>query len=256
LWTVPANDISTPIRREITRFDDERLKSLDVLRPHIVETLRHLHPKVLEQYNISVGLTGPFSQVAFMMGVEGVLTAMTDQPEELKAAVQLRVPFAITWAEQVAEMGAPSVWIGEGVASGSMISAAHYVNFVLPFEQQVTAKLLELGIPVALHICGKADNLLAEMVRSGTDCLEIDWQVDLEAAKACVGSQVSLKGNLHTTRVALATPSEIYEDACRAIKAAKPGGGFILSSGCALGRDTPPENVAAMARAPSDFGIY
>ena len=121
LWTVPANEIGKPVRREITRFDDERLKSLDVLRPHIVETLRRLDPKVQEQHKISVGLTGPFSQVAFMMGVEAVLTAMTDRAEELKAAVQLRVPFAITWAEQVAEMGAPSVWMGEGVASGSMI---------------------------------------------------------------------------------------------------------------------------------------
>jgi len=33
-------------------------------------------------------------------------------------------------------------------------------------------------------------------------------------------------------------------------------GGFILSSGCALGRDTPPENVAAMAQAVNDFGSY
>ncbi len=36
----------------------------------------------------------------------------------------------------------------------------------------------------------------------------------------------------------------------------KAGGRFILSSGCCLGRDTPPENVDAMVRACEDFGGY
>jgi MtaA/CmuA family methyltransferase len=256
VWRVPLNDIGTPVRHDITRFDDERLQSLDILRPHITETLRRIPTAVVARHNISVGLTGPFSQVAFLMGVERVMTAMIEQPDKLKAAIEYRVPFATTWAERIAELGAPSVWIGEGLASGSLISAAQYVNFVLPYEQQVTRKLQELGVPVALHICGRSDNLLDEMARSGADCLEIDWQVNLGAAKARLGSRVSLKGNLHTTRLAQSSPAEVYEDARCAIKAAGPGGAFILSSGCALGRDTPPENVDAMARAARDFGGY
>jgi MtaA/CmuA family methyltransferase len=212
--------------------------------------------EVVARYNISVGLTGPFSQVAFLMGVERVLTGLIDEPEELKAAIERRVPFAIAWAEQIAALGAPSTWIGEGLASGSLISAAQYAEFVLPYEQQVTRKLQELGIPSALHICGRANNLLDEMARSGVDCFEIDWQVDLGAAKSRLGSRVSLKGNLHTTKLAQSKPEEIYEDARCAIKAAGPGGGFILSSGCAVGRDTPAENIEAMAQAANDFGNY
>jgi len=256
VWRVPLNDIGTPVRYDVTCFDDERLQSLDILRPHVTETLRRIPTEVLARHNIAVGLTGPFSQVAFLMGVERVLTAMIEQPDELKAAIEYRVPFATAWAERIAESGAPSVWIGEGLASGSLISAAQYVNFVLPYEQRVTRKLQELGVPVALHICGRANNLLDEMARSGADCLEIDWQVDLGAAKARLGSRVSLKGNLHTTRLAQSRPAEVYEDARCAIKAAGLGGAFILSSGCALGRDTPPENVDAMARAARDFGVY
>ena len=215
VWRVPLNDIGTPVRHDITRFDDERLQSLDILRPHITETLRRIPTAVVARHNISVGLTGPFSQVAFLMGVERVMTAMIEQPDKLKAAIEYRVPFATTWAERIAELGAPSVWIGEGLASGS----------------QVTRKLQELGVPVALHICGRSDNLLDEMARSGADCLEIDWQVNLGAAKARLGSRVSLKGNLHTTRLAQSSPAEVYEDARCAIKAAGPGGAFILSSG-------------------------
>lgn len=56
------------------------------------------------------------------------------------------------------------------VASGSMISPAHYVNFALPFEQQVTKKLWELGVPSALHICGKADNLPVVQTNWASPC--------------------------------------------------------------------------------------
>ena len=256
VWRVPLNDIGTPVQHDITSFEDQRLQTLDTLRPYVIETLRHIPPEVLARYNISVGLTGPFSQVGFLMGVQRTLIALIDQPEELQSAIARRTAFAIAWAEQVAQIRAPSVWIGEGMASGSLISAAHYAGFVLPSEQQVTRRLRELGVPSALHICGKAGNLLDAMARSGADCLEIDWQVDLRAAKSGIGSKVSLKGNLHTSKLAQSTAAEVYEDARRAIEAAKTGGAFILSSGCALGRDTPPENVAAMARAARDFGDY
>jgi uroporphyrinogen-III decarboxylase len=191
-----------------------------------------------------------------MLGVQRLLTAMIDQPEELRSAVVRRTPFAISWAEQAAALDAPSVWIGEGMASGSLISAGHYADFVLPCEQLVTGRLRELGVPSVLHICGRAENLLDDMARSGADCFEIDWQVDLRTAKSRVGSKVSLKGNLHTSKLAQSTAAEVYEEARCALQAGGPGGAFILSSGCALGRDTPPENVEAMARAARDFGVY
>jgi MtaA/CmuA family methyltransferase len=256
VWQVPLDDIGTPVRHDITCFEDVRLQTLDILRPHVIETLHHIPADVLARYNISVGLTGPFSQVGFMMGVQRVLIAMIDQPEELQAAIACRTPFALVWAEQVAALGSPSVWIGEGMASGSLISSAHYASFVLPSEQQVMRRLRELGVPSALHICGRADNLLDEMARSGADCFEIDWQVDLKVAKSRIGSGVSLKGNLHTSKLAQSTPAEVYEDSGCAIQATGPGGGFILSSGCALGRDTPPGNIDAMARAARDFGVH
>jgi len=69
VWRVPLNDIGTPVRHDITRFDDERLQSLDILRPHITETVAAHPTAVVARHNISVGLTGPFSQVAFLMGV-------------------------------------------------------------------------------------------------------------------------------------------------------------------------------------------
>lgn len=255
-WQVPKNDIGTPVSHAIRAFDDPRLGMFDVLRPHIVETLAAIPASILRDYDISAGLTGPFSQIVFLMGVERVLVAMHDEPETLKRAIECRLPFALDWAEEMAALGVPSVWIGEGLASSSLISPRQYEEFVLPYEQSVTARLRAKGIPSVLHICGKASGILASIARSGADCFEADWQVDLAEAKAALGSRVSLKGNLHTTRLVQSSPEAIYEEAREAIRRAKSGGGFILSSGCALGRDTPPENIEAMVRAALECGGY
>jgi hypothetical protein len=255
-WQIPVNDIGTPVAPGIHSFDDPRLSTLDVLRPHIVETLRAMPVEVLRDYDISAGLTGAFSQVAFLMGVERVLLAMHEEPEALKRAIEKRMPLALAWAEEMAELGAPSVWIGEGVASSSLISPRQYEEFVLPYEQRVAAHLRELGVPSVLHICGKATGMLESMARSGCDCFEADWQVDLGEAKARIGDRMSIKGNLHTTALVRDAPQQVFEAAQEAIQKAMRGGGFILSSGCALGRDTPPENVEAMARAAKEFGGY
>lgn len=193
----------------LTREVISNQRAADVLRPHIVETLRAIPEQVRRRYDISAGLTGPFSQITFLMGVERVLLAMHEEPDALKKAIDKRVPLALAWVEELAALDAPSVWIGEGVASSSLISPRQYEEFVLPYEQ-----------PVAARFAGR----------------------------------MSIKGNLHTTALVQNSPQEVFDAACAAIEKTSRGGGFILSSGCALGRDTPPENIDAMVRAAISAG--
>jgi uroporphyrinogen decarboxylase len=124
----------------------------------------------------------------------------------------------------------------------------------MPFEKRVVDRIHEIGKTSILHICGKLDQSLESLLETGTDCAEIDWQVDITGAKQRVGDRMTLKGNLNTSSLVKSKPDEIYALARDAILQGKPGGRFILSSGCCLGRDTPPENVDAMVRACEDFG--
>ncbi|MCF7674535.1 MAG: uroporphyrinogen decarboxylase family protein [Akkermansiaceae bacterium] len=61
---------------------------------------------------------------------------------------------------------------------------------------------------------------------------------------------------INTSSLVKSKPDEVYALAREAILQGKAGGRFILSSGCCLGRDTPPEKVDAMASACEDFGAY
>jgi hypothetical protein len=255
-WMIPHNDIGSVMEREIDSFDDPRLEFEDPLKSGIIRTLQAIPADIRRRYLINTGVTGPFSQVCFLMGIERVMMATIDDPAGLHRAIEKRLPLALQWIEEMAELDPGCIWIGEGFASSSLISPETYRKFVVPYERALIEKIRQVGVPSVLHICGKLNPALDLIPETQTNCLEADWQVDLADAKSRIGDRISLKGNLNTTTLVSSGPDEIYEISRQAINAAAAGGGFVLSSGCALGRDTPPENVDAMAQAALDYGQY
>ena len=255
-WKVPNDDIGTVLAHDITSFDDPRLGYEDPLKPGILQTLQALPPEIRRQYLINVGVTGPFSQLVFLMGLERVLLATIEEPHALHRAIEKRLPLALQWVQEIGDLDPGCIWIGEGVASSSLISRAAYREFVLPYESALADQIRRLGVPSVLHICGKIDPILGDVPETGVDCLEADWPVDMAEAKARIGAKVALKGNLNTTTLVQAAPEEIYHLSRDLIWYVARGGGFVLSSGCALGRDTPPGNVDAMSQAAQDEGWY
>lgn len=80
--------------------------------------------------------------------------------------------------------------------------------------------------------------------------------LDVADAKRRLGDGMTLKGSLNTSSLVAATPDAVYQLTRGVLAQGKPGGRFIPSSGCCLGRDTPPENVDAMVRACEGFDAY
>ena len=255
-WMVPANDIGSIETCEIADFSDSRIATDEYLMKACLRTLRAIPLKYREKYLINTTVTGPFSQVAFLVGMDGIMMGTIDDEEALLAAIRQRVPFALQWVDALKELDPGCIWIGEGFASNSLLSGGSYRKFVMPFEKLVVDRIHEIGKTSILHICGKLDQSLESLLETGSDGVEIDWQVDIPQAKRRVGEKITLKGNLNTTKLVNAKPDEVYALASEAVRQGKPGGRFILSSGCCLGRDTPPENVDAMVRACEDHGGY
>ena len=87
------------------------------------------------------------------------------------------------------------------------------------------------------------------MAQSGADVLELDHQVDLPGAAAITGPDIALWGNLDPVRLlSQGTPAQVRA-ATRALLESMAACGhrrFVLSSGCTLAVETPPENLDAM----------
>lgn len=80
---------------------------------------------------------------------------------------------------------------------------------------------------------------------------------DLVDIKQSYGKRLALMGNLHTSQVMLfGSVADVRRASLQALLDAGEGGGFILSTGDQLGRDTPEENIREMIAVAKEFGHY
>ncbi len=74
--------------------------------------------------------------------------------------------------------------------------------------------------------------------------------------KERIGAAMTLIGGLSCLTLLNGTPEEVYEEAKRCVLEGKPGGRYILDTGCAVPRFTPVENMIAARRAAVEYGSY
>ena len=135
-------------------------------------------------------------------------------------------------------------------------------RYALPTIKKLTRMCREAGIPSMLHSCGKSMAFL-KMLYEETDLNCINplepspmGDADLAEVKKLYGDKLCLMGNLNTTKMLFMTAEEAAKASRDAIDAAGRGGGFILSTGDQLGRDTPDENIFAMVNTAKTYGRY
>lgn len=148
-------------------------------------------------------------------------------------------------------------------SSLSMISPAIYEKYNLKFINKACELAHSKDVPVQIHHCGKSAKLV-EILYNSADVDVIHplepppgGDVDLKEMKRRFGDRLIFMGNLNTYQLMLyGTPAQVKEAARKCIEDAAEGGGFILSNGDQLGRDTPEENIIAMVEAAYEYGTY
>lgn len=250
-WYVPENDVGTVKVHEIEELDDPRIDGETSLRFGPLETFAAIGPEYKEKYLIMPGITGPYSQLVFMMGLENVLIMMYDDPEGLKEAIAKRVRHAIAWLDELIALGADAVWIGEGAASSSVISPACYAEFVAPYAKMVVDAARERGIPCFMHVCGNIVPAIREIASTGCSAIDIDYMVPMALVRQHCGKNACLKGNLNPVDLLNKAEEEVYALSQGIYRETE--GPMILGTGCLVAPGTPKENINAMVRASKDM---
>lgn len=120
-----------------------------------------------------------------------------------------------------------------------------YRTFAFPFEEQVVENLCDTGKPYSAHICGDTNAIVEDMGHTGAKSLEVDWKEDMGKAWQALPDNVVLMGNIDPSNpMCRGIPDDVHAKAQDLIRKTK-GRGLTLSSGCALGANTKPENMAA-----------
>ena len=89
---------------------------------------------------------------------------------------------------------------------------------------------------------------IEDIAATGCAAVGLDWTVDLGAARARIGQDVALQGNLDPA-VLFASPEVIRHEARQVLAAFGTGSGHVFNLGHGVSQFTPPENVGVLVDA-------
>ena len=136
--------------------------------------------------------------------------------------------------------------MAEPTATGDMISADMFEEFVLPYLSREQKAMHDTGMKTMLHICGNTVMNLPVMIRSGADAISVEQTVDPYEIVKIADNKVCMFGNIGPIKpLWQGTPEEVKKDVERSIDA-----GFrMIAPGCSFVPMTPGDNLKAMTAA-------
>ncbi|MCX7935130.1 MAG: uroporphyrinogen decarboxylase family protein, partial [Planctomycetota bacterium] len=189
------------------------------------------------------------AEACSLCGLSDFMVMLMDEPTLAHAILDLLTAAVIDFA--VAQVKAGAHMIGAGDAAASLISAAQYCEFALPYEQRVIEAVQAAGGLVKLHICGNTSHLLSHMARSGADLFNVDHLVAFEKAREVYSAAGKcFKGNLDPVADFLQSDAGRCASRCAELLAKAKGKRYMLSAGCEIPADTADEVFLAFCEAP------
>jgi uroporphyrinogen decarboxylase len=151
-----------------------------------------------------------------------------------------------------------------GTQRAPLISPALYREMIQPRHANLSAlikKKTDGKARVFLHSDGSIFDVLPDVIDAGIEVLNPlqphAAKMDPKGLKAAFGDKLIFHGGLDQQQtIPFGTSEEAAEDVRRVIKALAPGGGYIFAPCHNLQPDVPPENIIAVYRAATEFGLY
>ena len=163
---VPENILEKPSMRVV-------LEALSILR-------RHVGGKAA----IIGKVMGPWTLAYHMAGTQNLLLQVgLGEQEKVSRMLRELMPVSVAFAKAQFQAGADLVVLADH-ATGNLVGAYHYQEYLLPLHQEMTAMI---GGPLILHVCGNCLDRLELFADAGFDGYHFEWQVDSKVAVGKVG---------------------------------------------------------------------
>jgi uroporphyrinogen decarboxylase len=200
-----------------------------------------------------IGFSGsPWTLACYMVEGGGsddyrlVKSLMYRRPDLMHRILAVNADSVAAYLNAQIEAGAQAVMIFD--SWGGVLADGAFQEFSLAYTRRVLAQLKREhdGVQIPRIVFTKGGGLwLDEIAASDTDAVGLDWTVNLGRARAQVGHQVALQGNLDPN-VLFGTPEAIEREAIRVLESFGPHAGHVFNLGHGISQHTPPEAVSVL----------
>ena len=236
--------IESPVR---SAGDVDRLRPLEPEDglPFVLEAVRSL----VEQLDVPlIGFAGaPFTLACYL--VEGgpskdharTKALMTSEPATWHELMDRLAEAILAYLRAQVEAGASAIQLFDSWAGS--LAPRDYAAYVAPAVTRILGGLAEPGVP-RIHFGVGTGELLELMTGAGADVMGIDWRVPLDRARARLGDDVVLQGNLDPA-LCLA-PFEVVRERAHEILEETGGRRHVFNLGHGVLPATDPDTLARL----------
>ena len=140
------------------------------------------------------------------------------------------------------EAGAQTIQIFD--TWGGLLSPQDFERYILPYTKQLIDGLKRDGVPI-IYFVRNGGTMLDVIKQAGADVIGLDWHVTIDKARAILGDDVAVQGNLDPT-VLYAPKDYIEKEVQRILNENNDQPGFIFNLGHGILPTVPPENAIHM----------
>ena len=241
----PGPVIQNPVR---SRADVDRLRIADPEEtvPFVMEAIKLLRGELPDSVPL-IGFAGaPWTLFCYAVEGQGSKTFIQAksflfaEPDSARVLLNKLADTMTAYLRAQAEAGAQALMIFDSWAG--LLSPYEFRSFALPAVRRTINMLGDLGLPI-IYFPNQGATLLEDATQAGADVLGVDWRLPLSRARAIIGSEIAVQGNLDPA--ALFAPREALGTQIQSVlREAGPGPGHIFNLGHGIDRLTDPDAVA------------
>jgi hypothetical protein len=209
------------------------------------------------------GFSGGFSKAPFdvigdsLRGTRGIMTDMFRYKDELIEACERLTPFMVKCGIAACRAtGHPMPYLPLHKGADGFMSERQFETFYWPTLRKVAIGLIDAGLVPILFAEGsynKRLDIIGDLPKG--KAIWLFDRTDMKRAKASVGRQCCLAGNVPLDLLCAGRSDEVIRYCRDLIDTAGPDGGFILATGAGM-QGAKAANIKAMIDFSREYGIY
>ncbi len=218
--------------------------------PLILDVMRRFKDSVGETTALYGLVCGPFTLASHLRGTT-IFMDMYDDEEYVDKLLSYATDVAIAVSDYYIDAGMDILGAVDPLVS--QISPDAFRRFLDGPYKRYFDHIRSRGVFSSFFVCGDATKNLEPMSLTGPDCLSVDENIDLAAAKKITDKyNIVISGNLQLTIVMLLGNQKDNQKAAIELIDQMGLHNFILAPGCDMPFDVPVANIIGIGQAVQD----
>ena len=209
--------------------------------------------QVKEEYFICGWVEGPLAEYCDIRDINLAMTDLYEYPEKIHRALDIITDNAVQFISAQVKAGAHCIGVGDSVCS--LISPELYREFAFTREKILIDHIHSLGAYAKVHICGNISAILADVIKTGADIIDIDHRVESVENEVLILSphQVFSGKSDPVSIIQDGDESSIRESVISFFNQANHR--CIISAGCEITPGTSVGNIRAFSKIAQEIRI-